>query len=152
MLAYVKDTMKILPTDCANTFFFATLLGLRADEVCKSISLVKQGVTEYYNKVKGILEHYKHKSIFIRRSKKAYISLVDDDILILAKQACESYNVIQCYLERRNVAMKMGYCRKIFCTWLRQTGIESEFIDGYYKVACRQAYSPSAITDQTKRH
>ncbi len=129
MLAYVKETMKILPTDCANTFVVATLLGLRADEVCNAIRLIQQDVKDYYNVDRQILEHYKHKAIFIRRSKKAYISLVDGKLLNLAKQANSSYQAIQSYPKRRNTVMKMGYCRKIFGTWLRQNGIESEFID-----------------------
>jgi intergrase/recombinase len=129
MIEYVKQTMKILPPDMANTFVTATILGLRADEACKAISLLKQNTQDYYNEKLGVLEHYKHKTIFIRRTKKAYISLVDTDLLALAKQSCESYQAIRSYLKRRKTPMQMKYCRKIFGTYLRQNGIESEFID-----------------------
>ncbi|MCI0557706.1 MAG: hypothetical protein MN733_04370 [Nitrososphaera sp.] len=129
MIEYVKQTMKILPADMANTFVTATMLGLRADEVCKAINLLKQDAKDYYNEKLGILEHYKHKDLFIRRTKKAYISLVDDELLDQAKRSCDSYQAIRSYLKRRKTAMQMKYCRKIFGTYLRQNGIESEFID-----------------------
>jgi hypothetical protein len=67
--------------------------------------------------------------IFIQRSRKAFISLVDDDIMNLAKSACDSWNVISLRLKRLNTPMRMVYCRKIFGTWLRQHGVETEFVD-----------------------
>ena len=151
MIEYVKQTMKILPADMASTFVTATMLGLRADEVCKAISFLKQDVQDYYNAKLGILEHYKHKALFIRRTKKAYISLVDDDLLALAKQSCDSYQAIRSFLKRRKVPMNMKYCRKIFGTYLRQNGIESEFIDVLQgrvpqSVFARHYYRPDQAT------
>ncbi|HEX9678810.1 integrase [Nitrososphaera sp.] len=129
MIGYIKQAIKILPKDCGNTLVVATLLGLRADETCKAIGLIKQSATDYHNKERGILEHYRHKDLFIRRSKKAYISLVDDDLLTLAKQSSDSYHSIRSYLKRRKIPMPMRYCRKVFATYLRQHGVETEFID-----------------------
>jgi hypothetical protein len=129
MIEYVKETMKILPADMAKTFQTATVLGLRADEVCKAINLLKQSTPDYYDDKLGVLEHYKFKALFIRRTKKAYISLVNDDLLTLARQSCDRYQAIRSFLKRRKTPMQMKYCRKIFGTWLRQNGIESEFID-----------------------
>ncbi|WP_158385366.1 integrase [Candidatus Nitrososphaera evergladensis] len=129
MIEYIKQTIKILPKDQANTFILATVLGLRADEVCKAAGLLKQGAQDYYDEDKGILEHYKFKELFIRRTKKAYISLVDTEMLELARQSCDSYQAIRSYLKRRDHPMQLNYGRKIFGTWLRQNGIESEFVD-----------------------
>jgi intergrase/recombinase len=129
MIEYIKQTVKILPKHQANTFILATLLGLRADETCKAISLLKQDSQGYYNCELGILEHYKFKQVFIRRTKKAYISLVDQETLDLARQSCESYQAIRSYLKRRKQPMMLKYARKIFGTWLRQNGVESEFVD-----------------------
>jgi intergrase/recombinase len=157
MVEYVKHAMKVLPTEFANTFLTASLLGLRADEVCKAISLLKQGALDYHNKDLQILEHYKHKDLFIRRSKKAYISLVDDEILSIAKKSCESYQAIRSYLKRRKTPMQMRYCRKIFATWLRQNGIESEFIDVLQgrvpsSIFARHYYRPDQATiDKARR-
>ena len=157
MIDTIKQTMKILPTDQANTFIFATMTGLRADEVCNAVQLIKQDAQDYYNPSLKVLEHYKHKQTFIRRTKKAYISLVDDEILALARQSCKNYNSIQCYLKRRKTAMKMSYCRKIFGTWLRQNGIKTEFIDVLQgrvpsSVFARHYYRPDQATlDKVRR-
>lgn len=129
MLEYVRQVVKVLPIDCGNTFVTATPIGLRADEVCQSNRLLKQGAKDYYNPAYGVLEHFRYKDIFIRRSKKAFISLVDDDIMNLAKSSCDKWNVISLRLKRLNTPMRMSYCRKIFGTWLRQHGVETEFVD-----------------------
>jgi intergrase/recombinase len=129
MLDYVRKVIEVLPANCGNTFVIATLIGLRADEVCQSIRLLKQGVKDYYNTEYGVLEHFRYKDIFIRRSKKAFISLVDDNIMNLAKSSCDSWNVISLRLKWLKTPMRMSYCRKIFRTWLRQHGVETEFVD-----------------------
>ena len=98
-------------------------LCLRADEACRVIRLLKQDTDGYYNKDRQILEHYRHKSIFLRRSNKAYIGILDDDILTLAKQSFDSYQAIRSYFKRRKMPLQMRYCRKIFGTWLRQHGV-----------------------------
>jgi len=129
MIQYVKDVRKILPTHSANTFTFATLTGLRASEACESIRLIKQNTQGYYNTELQILEHHRFKNEFIRRSKKCYISIVNDDILNIAKNANDSYNSIQCYLKKKKTRCNIAYGRKIFATWLVSHGIEREFVD-----------------------
>jgi hypothetical protein len=57
MLDYVKQVMRILPVNCGNTFVTATLIGLRAEEVCQSIRLLKQCVKDNYDPGYGVLEH-----------------------------------------------------------------------------------------------
>lgn len=129
MLDYVKQVIKVLPAEYGNTFVVATLLGLRADEVCKAIRLLKKGAKDYYNPQYGVLEHFKFKDLFIRRSKKAYISIADNGLIELAKQSSDDYVGIRLRLRRKEINTHMAYCRKIFATWLRQNGMESEFVD-----------------------
>ncbi len=69
MIEYVKQTMKILPADMANTFVTATMIGLRADEVCKAISLLKKDAQDYHNAKLGVLEHYKHLVLYCRSAR-----------------------------------------------------------------------------------
>jgi intergrase/recombinase len=40
-----------------------------------------------------------------------------------------TYNVIRLALKNRGVNMEMAYCRKMFASHLRQSGIESEIVD-----------------------
>ena len=83
-----------------------------------------------YLKDNTILEHYKYPSIFIRRTKKAYISVVNEIILDLAKQSGDhSYNALRLTIKRKELGMNMSFCRKIFATHLRNNGIEQEIID-----------------------
>lgn len=77
-----------------------------------------------------ILEHFKYPNVFLRRTKKAYISIVTNDILeIAARVDCCSYNSLNIYCKRNKLDVRMSYCRKIFATHLRTSGIEQETID-----------------------
>ena len=132
MVRWVKDTCLNIPQSYANILIYCTLTGLRADEACKSLSLVKNNQDNYLNKETMILEHFRHPNIFIfiRRTKQVFISFVNYDIINLAKESREySYNALRCYLKRRKLQMNMNYCRKIFATFMRNNGIEQEVID-----------------------
>jgi len=76
------------------------------------------------------LEHFRFPDIFIRRTKNAYISIVSEKILDIAKQANKvTYTSVKLAIKRREVEMNMNYCRKIFATFLRSEGVEQEIID-----------------------
>ncbi len=40
-----------------------------------------------------------------------------------------SYNAIRLACQRRGINMDMRYCRKLFASWLRHSGIQPELID-----------------------
>ena len=88
-------------------------------------------LNNYWNTDKGILEHYKFPNEFIRRTKKVFISVVDKSLIELAKNCPVnvSYNALKLMLKRKGLDMKMYYCRKVFATYLRNEGVESEIID-----------------------
>ena len=96
-----------------------------------SVGLIQSDLTNYYNKEKSILEHYKYAVLFIRRTKKSYISIVNDFIVNITLKAYSkpSHNAIKLLLLRRNLDVNLYYCRRIFSTYLRNQGIESEIID-----------------------
>ncbi|HZL24607.1 MAG TPA: integrase [Nitrososphaeraceae archaeon] len=130
MLKWVKDTCLQIPKSYANILIYCTLTGLRADEACQSISIIKNNLENYLNKDKNILEHFKFQNVFLRKTKQSYISIVNDSILELANNASNfSYNALRCHLRRKNIQMNMNYCRKIFATFMRSNGIEQEIID-----------------------
>jgi hypothetical protein len=87
MITWLKDTCSKLHSSYGNILLFNTLTGLRPDEACKSIQIIQKEEGNYVRKDLMILEHYKFPHIFIRRTKKAYISIVTDSVLGLAKQA-----------------------------------------------------------------
>jgi hypothetical protein len=130
MVSWLKDACSKLPKSYANILLFNTLTGLRPDEACKSISLIQKEEHNYLKKDAMTLEHFKYPNIFIRRTKKAYITIVTDPIIELAKQSSEcGYNALRLALRRRELEMNMSYCRKIYATYLRMNGIEQEIID-----------------------
>ncbi|MEM2163826.1 MAG: hypothetical protein QXR62_05325 [Candidatus Bathyarchaeia archaeon] len=54
---------------------FIALSGLRASEALEAIRLFKLDRDGYLNRELMVLEHYRHLSAFLRRSKKAYITV-----------------------------------------------------------------------------
>lgn len=88
--------------------------------ICRSIS----NRTKWFLSITSILKTY------IRNSKKAFISIVDDSIIQIGLEAANcGYNGLRNYLVRRKLGMNMSYCRKIFATYLQTKGIEQETID-----------------------
>jgi intergrase/recombinase len=130
MLEYVKQVLAVLPHSHAHVIIFATLTGLRPIEACKSVQLIHTDLANYLNSDLFILEHFKWKDIFIRSTKKSFISVMTDRLLQIAKTADpQSYTSIYAYLHKRGLPMRMNYCRKIFGTHLRYCGIESEMVN-----------------------
>ena len=56
---------------------FACLTGLRPAEAVESVRLIndKEAFPKYYNPKPQALEHFRFPDIFLRQTKKAYISL-----------------------------------------------------------------------------
>jgi hypothetical protein len=130
MIVWLKNAFSKLPKDYGNILLYCTLTGLRPDEACKSIQLIHNDGDNYINKQSMILEHFRYPEIFIRRTKKAYISIVTNRILEIARNSGDySYNAMKMMVSRNNIDMRMSYCRKIFATYLRMDRIESETID-----------------------
>lgn len=75
-----------------------------------------------------LLEHFRFPHFFIRKTKKEYISIVNESILIIAKNSAtlNSYMSLVSGIKTDNPTK---YCRKIFATNLRNKGIEQEIID-----------------------
>jgi len=131
MIKWLKDAYSKLPKSYGNILLFNALTGLRPEEAIQSIKLLHNNEScNNYLKDNIILEHYKFPSIFIRRTKKAYISLVNDTVLDLGREAGgHSYNALRLSIKRKGLHMNMAFCRKIFATHLRNNGIEQEIID-----------------------
>ena len=130
MVHWLQDVCQKIPIGYANILIYATLVGLRSTEACQSISLIQTDLGKYLNKHLMILEHLLYPDIFIRNSKKAFVSIVNEDIISCAKNANNcGYNALRNFLKKRNLDMQMSYCRKIFGAYLRMQGVESETID-----------------------
>jgi hypothetical protein len=91
------------------SFLFNALTGLRPEEAIQSIKILHNQPDDCI-KDNTILEDYKYPSFFIRRTKKAYISIVNETILGLAKQSGDnSYNAIRLLIKRKGLDMNMAF-------------------------------------------
>jgi intergrase/recombinase len=110
---------------------FNVLTGLRPQEAIDSFNLLlSHKRQEYLSEDMRLLQHFKFPDMFIRRTKKAYISLITKPILSLLENEKQlTYDMIRLSIYRHHEQFNMAYCRKIFATFLRNEGIESEIID-----------------------
>jgi hypothetical protein len=129
MINWLKNTYSKLSKHYGNILLYNTLTGLRPDEACKSIVLFQKQRDNYLRKDLKI-EHFKYPDVFLRRTKKAYVSIVTDSMLELAKKCSNcGYNALRLAVKRKGTEMNMAFCRKIFATCLRNNGIGQEVID-----------------------
>ena len=130
MVKWFKMAYAELPENYGNILLYDILVGLRPREACQSISLLNEGRDSYLSRQSMTLEHFRFPEIFISRTKKAYISIVTDQILEIAKRSTScSYNALRLVVQKKGLDMRMSFCRKIFATYLRNNGIEQEIID-----------------------
>ena len=137
MLEWLKQMRQELPESYSNVFVFCTLTGLRASGCFEAIRLIKgpEHFKTYYQASKQTLEHFRFPQSFIKRTKAAYISLVNEEIVDIARKditiiPCNYMKVMYFVVRSKKLEMNMHYCRKIFASYLRQyAGIESEIID-----------------------
>ena len=131
MVRWLKEATSKLPVQYGNILLFDALAGLRPDEACKSIILLKEkGQKGYLNMDTMALEHFRYPEIFIRKTKKAYISVLTEKSLNQLKDSATcGYNALRLAVKRYNLSMNMAFSRKIFATHLLTNGIERETID-----------------------
>jgi hypothetical protein len=134
LIQWLIEALHQLPAHFANVFLFCSLTGMRATECLASIKLIKEieNVERYYDSKNHVLRHYLFADTFIRRTKALYISIIDDEILEIARKIDKipTLNTLKTASRRRNLRMKLKYCRKIHASWLRQNGhIEAEIVD-----------------------
>ncbi|HEX5904893.1 MAG TPA: integrase [Candidatus Nitrosocosmicus sp.] len=115
-----------------NILLYNTLTGLRPSEVVESFNLFQSSYSSYTSVDGKRLEHFKFPSIFLRRTKKAFFSIVNENILKILKDPSNEihdFEKIRLVFQRNNQRLKMSYCRKVFATFLRNEGVEAEIID-----------------------
>ena len=135
MLEWLKNVVHLsnIKQEYRNILLFMTLTGLRPTEALESLKMIKDGTQNYVNNNTMLLEHFRFPEYFIRKTKKAYISVVNEQILELARNSAslKSYRSLLSGIKRVNPNHNIHtkYCRKIFATYLRNNGIEQEIID-----------------------
>jgi intergrase/recombinase len=133
--AWYKTAQSILRDNEKLYLKFTLLSGLRKDEAINSFNLIvklaKQNkLSEYYSEKLGILEHFKYGNLFLRQTKKVYISIVTKELVSeIANNQPVSYSAIRKRLARNKLNLRIKELRSYFATHLRKKGIISEYID-----------------------
>ncbi len=132
MLQRIHEMIRLLPTFMGKIIKFGCLVGLHPAEVVESVKLIndKEAFPKYYDYDKMTLCHYKF-SVFLRTTKKAYVSFVTSSMLKLAFSIPNdiSYNAIRLTCQRKRIKCDMRFTRKVYGSWLHQSSIASENID-----------------------
>jgi len=134
MIERVVRMMRLLPDNMAKIVKFCCLTGLRPTEAVESVRLLTfpNQFGKYYNSDRQALEHFRYPEIFLRQTKKAYLSYITlDNLQPIAKLGPKTpgYNAIRLTCKRRKINMDMRYCRKLHGSWLHIHGITAEEVD-----------------------
>jgi hypothetical protein len=90
---------------------------LSVEEALEAMRLYHTDAEGYLNRELMVLEHIKYPALFIRKAKKAYITVVNDYMLELSiKRRFESNH-------------RLNMFRKIWATFMRRRGMDPEIIE-----------------------
>lgn len=161
----VWEWVKRVKEACPELRFFMDLMavsGLRLVEAVNSFNLIlslneEEKLGSYYMVDKQTLEHFHFKEIFIRHSKKAFISFVPK-ILITSICDCEAVpkaDAIQQILWRKKIKARFGDIREAHATLMVKHLKESEinFLHGRVTTSIFMAnyFNPALIVDLQAR-
>ncbi len=96
MIDKVKQMMQVLPSDISNIVRHAILTGLRPSEAVESVTLLNLtpvnnaiNCPQYYNPEQQTLQHFLFPDIFLRATKKAYLSYIAPEDLQPIANLCD---------------------------------------------------------------
>jgi len=159
VVEWIKEVYTKIP--CVKSYIDLMLCsGMRPLEGMDSFNLIhklhnENRLNDYYNSEKQILQHFKYRSIFIRRSKKVYISFVPHDIIqrILIDKPIVPRTF---YKNFEKIHLPIRFCdiREYWSTQMSKflSRIEIDFLQGRCGTVYMQNYfNPSYIEDLQTR-
>lgn len=155
---WVREVKRKIP-DLALFVDFTIATGLRLDEAINSYRLIVglDNINDYYNTKQQILEHFRYKPIFIRRTKKAFMSFASKKLVNSVRSSgfLPTQDIIRKRLQRSGLNMRFGDLREFFASYsvknLRQP--EIDFLQGRVSasVFMRNYFNPLWIDDLKMR-
>ncbi len=141
---------------------FMVLTGLRLSEAVNSwnliVDLAKEGrLSEYYNCEREALEHYKFKQLFIRRSKKVFVTLIPKRLIkeISKQEKLTVYQISNWVRRDERLKSRFPDIREFWATFMtkRLNPAEIDFLQGRVSgsVFMRNYFNPALITDLNER-
>ncbi len=139
---------------------FMAVTGLRLIEAFNSYNLIirlkAEGKLDSYY-VADILEHFRFKEIFIRKSKKAFVSFVPQELVnsIATKQLFVSTDAIQKLIQKRGLQLRFADIREAHGTLMTKylKKEEIDFLHGRVtsSVFMQHYFNPALISDLKMR-
>jgi len=150
-------------SDLSDFMDFMAITGLRLVEAIESynliIKLAKEGkLNEYYNEEKEALEHFRFKEIFLRKSKKAFVSFIPKESIekiALSSPLPDSRHAIQMRVKKKGLKLRFSDIREAHASfmtkYLKQP--EIDFIHGRVTTNIFMAnyFNPALICDLKER-
>jgi len=141
---------------------FILVSGLRFTEAVHSYNLIveltkKSEINNYYNCEKQFLEHYKFKQIFIRRTKKAFVSYIPKKLIhkIGKNKKISSYQIGNWFSRNRELKSRFSDIREYWATFMTKylNLAEIDFLQGRVSasVFMRNYFNPELIDDLKER-
>jgi len=160
VIKWIKTT-KIKRPKLSVVFDFAMISGLRYGELVKAynliIDLAKKGrLNEYYDAETEALEHFRFKQLFIRRTKKVFISFVPKTFINrISNQRNLTIYQIDGRIRRNGFKSRFSDIREYYATFMTKylTQSEIDFLQGRVlaKVFMRNYFNPTLIADLRER-
>jgi len=157
---WMRGVKTLLP-DYGDFVDLVAATGLRYEEAVNAWNLIVQlnstgKLNEYYNKQKEILEHFRFREIFLRRTKKAFISFVPNQLIDeIAGQKRLTVNVLRLRIKRKGLKMRFSDIREFHATLLtrRLSQPEIDFLQGRVStsVFMKNYFNPAWISDLQTR-
>ena len=160
VLKWIRKVKARLPKlDLFLDFVLAS--GLRYEESVKAynliIDLAKEGrLSEYYNAESEALEHFRFKKLFIRRTKKVFITFIPKQFIKrISKREKLTCTQINKQIQRNGFKLRFSDIREYYATYmtklLRQP--EIDFLQGRVSanVFMRNYFNPALISDLKER-
>ena len=141
---------------------YISITGLRLDEAVQSYNLIiklsKQGkLSEYYNEANECLEHFRFKEVFIRKSKKAFISFVPKELIdqIKVSEPLTSKHSVQQFVKKSGLKIRFSDIREAHASFLTKylNPAEIDFLHGRVSTNIFMAnyFNPKLIADLKER-
>ncbi|MEM2675585.1 MAG: integrase [Candidatus Bathyarchaeia archaeon] len=154
--------VKAVRGDLSVFMDFIAITGLRLDEAVQSYNLIiklhREGkLNQYYNEANECLEHYRFKEVFIRRTKKAFISFVPKTLVekICYEVPLKSKYAVQKRLKDRGLPVRFSDVREAHNTILTRylSQPEIDFLVGRVSANIFMAnyFNPALIGDLKER-
>ena len=140
---------------------FIAATGLRYSEAILLWNLMihlerEDRLSDYYKAENNVLEHFRFRNLFLRNSKKAFISFIFDDLVKqIVKAPLISYDIIPNRLKRRNLKVRFSDIREYHASYLTKylRPPEIDFLHGRIStnIFMRSYFNPVWIRDLKDR-